>query len=185
MSTWLPLLWSRWKNRSGSPNLMSSLATWNLWHPPRSSGGSADSRSAILLWTRLRYFLDWYWRTAIFFCIDRWQILRVAGTFGHIRHCSGVGCAPPIRESHSCSALLHWAQKALRGSRVVWALTRRRWRRCPAAATGRWMSWHHKLFRNVDRDCSWIFPLLADRDAKIKVQIFVLRKDTANILGMN
>ena len=163
MSTWLPLLWSRWKNRSGSPNLLSSLAMWNLWHrdiPTRSSGGLADSRTAILLWTRLSYFLDWYWMTAMFFCIDRWQILRVAGTFGHIRHCSGVGCAPPIRESHSCSALLHWAQKALRGSRVVWALTRRKWRCCPAAATGRtffsrvgvctgrWMSGEHVKFWN-------------------------------------
>ena len=30
---------------------------------------------------------------------------------------------------------------------------------------------------------SWIFPVLADRGATIKVQIFVLRKDTADILG--
>ena len=43
----------------------------------------------------------------------------------------------------------------------------------------------NKFHRNVDRDCSWIFPLLADKDAKIKVQIFVLRKDTADIPGMN
>ena len=30
---------------------------------------------------------------------------------------------------------------------------------------------------------SFIFPLLADSDAKIKVQIFVLRKDTADLIG--
>ena len=41
----------------------------------------------------------------------------------------------------------------------------------------------NKFHRNVDRDCSWIFPLLADKEAKMKVQIFVLRKDTADILG--
>ena len=29
----------------------------------------------------------------------------------------------------------------------------------------------------------WVFPLLADQDADIKVQMFVLRKDTADILG--
>ena len=43
----------------------------------------------------------------------------------------------------------------------------------------------NKFHRNVDRDCSWIFPLLADKEAKMKVQIFVLRKDTADILGKN
>jgi hypothetical protein len=30
---------------------------------------------------------------------------------------------------------------------------------------------------------AWILPLLSDKDAKMKVQIFVLRKDTADILG--
>ena len=30
---------------------------------------------------------------------------------------------------------------------------------------------------------SFVFPLLADGDANIKVQIFVLRKDTADIIG--
>ena len=35
---------------------------------------------------------------------------------------------------------------------------------------------------DLDKDCAWIFPLLADTDAKIKVQIFVLKKDTADII---
>ena len=30
---------------------------------------------------------------------------------------------------------------------------------------------------------AWILPLLSDKDANMKVQIFVLRKDTADILG--
>ena len=41
----------------------------------------------------------------------------------------------------------------------------------------------HKFHRNIDSAMSWIFPVLADRGATIKVQIFVLRKDTADILG--
>ena len=28
----------------------------------------------------------------------------------------------------------------------------------------------------------WVFPLLANQDADIKVQMFVLRKDTADVL---
>ena len=39
------------------------------------------------------------------------------------------------------------------------------------------------LIRNVDKSMAWILPLLSDKDAKMKVQIFVLRKDTADILG--
>ena len=39
------------------------------------------------------------------------------------------------------------------------------------------------LIRNVDKCMAWILPLLSDKDAKMKVQIFVLRKDTADILG--
>ena len=36
--------------------------------------------------------------------------------------------------------------------------------------------------RNIDKDMAWILPLLADKSA-IKAQIFVLRKDTADIVG--
>ena len=39
------------------------------------------------------------------------------------------------------------------------------------------------LIRNVDKCMAWILPLLSDKDAKMKVQIFVLRKDTADTLG--
>ena len=39
------------------------------------------------------------------------------------------------------------------------------------------------LIRNVDKSMAWILPLLSDKDANMKVQIFVLRKDTADILG--
>ena len=39
------------------------------------------------------------------------------------------------------------------------------------------------LIRNVDKYMAWILPLLSDKDANMKVQIFVLRKDTADILG--
>ena len=39
------------------------------------------------------------------------------------------------------------------------------------------------LIRNVDKCMAWILPLLSDKDANMKVQIFVLRKDTADILG--
>ena len=39
--------------------------------------------------------------------------------------------------------------------------------------------------RNIDKACSWIFPLLADSNGNLKMQIFVLRKDTADILGKN
>ena len=41
----------------------------------------------------------------------------------------------------------------------------------------------HKFHRNIDSAMSWIFPVLSDRGATIKVQVFVLRKDTADILG--
>ena len=36
------------------------------------------------------------------------------------------------------------------------------------------------LIRNVDKCMAWILPLLSDKDARMKVQIFVLRKDTAD-----
>ena len=39
------------------------------------------------------------------------------------------------------------------------------------------------LIRNVDKCMAWILPLLSDKDANMKGQIFVLRKDTADILG--
>ena len=39
--------------------------------------------------------------------------------------------------------------------------------------------------RNIDKDMAWILPLLADKSTMIKAQIFVLRKDTADILGRN
>ena len=38
------------------------------------------------------------------------------------------------------------------------------------------------LIRNVDKCMAWILPLLSDKDANMKVQIFVLRKNTADIL---
>ena len=39
--------------------------------------------------------------------------------------------------------------------------------------------------RNIDKATAWILPLLADSDraTMIKVQVFVLRKDTADIIG--
>ena len=39
------------------------------------------------------------------------------------------------------------------------------------------------LIRNVDKCMAWILPLLSDKDAKMKVQFFVLCNDTADILG--
>ena len=39
------------------------------------------------------------------------------------------------------------------------------------------------LIRNVDKSMAWILLLLSDKDAKMKVQIFVLRRDTADTLG--
>ena len=41
---------------------------------------------------------------------------------------------------------------------------------------------YHGVHRNIDKDMAWILPLLADKSA-IKAQIFVLRKDTADIVG--
>ena len=38
-------------------------------------------------------------------------------------------------------------------------------------------------YRNIDKEMAWILPLLADRAAFIKMQVFVLRKDTADIIG--
>ena len=38
-------------------------------------------------------------------------------------------------------------------------------------------------YRNIDMEMAWILPLLADRAAFIKMQVFVLRKDTADIIG--
>ena len=35
-------------------------------------------------------------------------------------------------------------------------------------------------YRNIDKEMAWILPLLADRAAFIKMQVFVLSKDTAN-----
>ena len=37
--------------------------------------------------------------------------------------------------------------------------------------------------RNIDKDLAFLLPLLADQAANMKVQIFVLRKDTADIIG--
>lgn len=42
---------------------------------------------------------------------------------------------------------------------------------------------HYDVHRNIDKDMAWILPLLADTSTMIKAQIFVLRKDTADILG--
>ena len=39
------------------------------------------------------------------------------------------------------------------------------------------------LIRNVDKCMAWILPLLSDKDANMKVQIFVLCKDKADIMG--
>ena len=38
--------------------------------------------------------------------------------------------------------------------------------------------------RNIDRVLSFVFPLLADSNANMKVQVIVLRKDTADIIGV-
>ena len=38
-------------------------------------------------------------------------------------------------------------------------------------------------YRNIDKEMAWILPLLADRAAFIKMQVFILRKDTADIIG--
>ena len=38
-------------------------------------------------------------------------------------------------------------------------------------------------YRNIDKEMAWILPLLADRAALIKVQVFVLRKDAADVIG--
>ena len=42
---------------------------------------------------------------------------------------------------------------------------------------------HYDVHRSIDKDMAWILPLLADTSTMIKAQIFVLRKDTADILG--
>ena len=36
---------------------------------------------------------------------------------------------------------------------------------------------------NIDKNMAWLLPLLVDKAGMIKAQIFVLRKDTADILG--
>ena len=38
-------------------------------------------------------------------------------------------------------------------------------------------------YRNIDKEMAWILPILADRAAFIKMQVFVLRKDTADTIG--
>ena len=38
-------------------------------------------------------------------------------------------------------------------------------------------------YRNIDKEMAWILPLLADKAALIKVQVFVLRKDAADVIG--
>ena len=41
----------------------------------------------------------------------------------------------------------------------------------------------YAYYRNIDKEMAWILPLLADRAALIKVQVFVLRKDAADVIG--
>ena len=149
--------------------------------------------------------LVWLKRTKKFFAsIVRCQILRLDGISGHTHQCCGGGCAPPTWEPRSSLAPPPWTQTASRGSRRAWALTWRRWRCCPAAVTGQtffskagvctegWMSgeqlnlqiaFYQIFHRNIDKDMAWLLPLLVDKAGMIKAQIFVLRKDTADILG--
>ena len=38
------------------------------------------------------------------------------------------------------------------------------------------------MFRNINRELAWILPMIAG-NCKLKVQLFVLDKDTADILS--
>ena len=49
--------------------------------------------------------------------------------------------------------------------------------------TGNKIAFYLHDYRNIDKAMAWILPLLADRAAMIKVQVFVLRKDAADIIG--
>ena len=49
--------------------------------------------------------------------------------------------------------------------------------------TGKKIAFYLHDYRNIDKEMAWILPLLADRAAFIKMQVFVLRKDTADIIG--
>ena len=49
--------------------------------------------------------------------------------------------------------------------------------------TGNKIAFYLHDYRNIDKEMAWILPLLADRAAFIKMQVFVLRKDTADIIG--
>ena len=49
--------------------------------------------------------------------------------------------------------------------------------------TGNKIAFYMHDYRNIDKEMAWILPLLADRAAFIKMQVFVLRKDTADIIG--
>ena len=49
--------------------------------------------------------------------------------------------------------------------------------------TGNKIAFYLHDYRNIDKEMAWILPLLADRAAIIKMQVFVLRKDTADIIG--
>ena len=61
-----------------------------------------------------------------------------------------------------------------------------------AVCTEGWMSgeqlnlqiaFYQIVHRNIDKDMAWLLPLLVDKAGMIKAPIFVLRKDTADILG--
>ena len=45
------------------------------------------------------------------------------------------------------------------------------------------IAFYQIFHRNIDKDMAWLLPLLVDKAGMIKAQIFVLRKDTADILG--
>ena len=49
--------------------------------------------------------------------------------------------------------------------------------------TGNKIAFYLHDYRNIDKEMAWILPLLADRAAFIKMQVFILRKDTADIIG--
>ena len=49
--------------------------------------------------------------------------------------------------------------------------------------TGNKIAFYLHDYGNIDKEMALILPLLADRAAFIKMQVFVLRKDTADIIG--
>ena len=49
--------------------------------------------------------------------------------------------------------------------------------------TGNKIAFYLHDYRNIDKEMACILPLLADRAALIKVQVFVLRKDAADVIG--